>query len=79
MSDAALYITPDQLAARLGVSLAAVRKWKVRGTGPAFYKFGGALRYRLEDVERWEAACRVRPARGAGRGVESTRAVFSTR
>lgn len=79
MSDDALYLTPAQLAARLGLKLAAIRKWRVRGQGPAAHKFCGALRYKLADVERWEASCRERMTRQVHPRVEYPRVVFSAR
>lgn len=79
MADEPLYLTPEQLAARLGVTLAAVRKWRTRGQGPVAYKFCGALRYALADVQRWEVSCRERVGRSSGAGVEWPRAVFSAR
>ncbi|QCX26420.1 helix-turn-helix domain-containing protein [Nocardioides jishulii] len=33
--------------------------WRSAGTGPTFVKIGGMVRYRLADVEAYEAGSRV--------------------
>jgi len=78
-ADEQKYLTADQLAGRVGVSLATVRKWRTRGQGPAAYKFCGVLRYKLDDVEKWEESCRERTIRGTRARVEWPRAVFPAR
>ena len=41
------------VAARLGVTVAAVRKWRLNRTGPPFAKLGGAVRYAPSAVSAW--------------------------
>jgi predicted DNA-binding transcriptional regulator AlpA len=52
------HLSPEQLAAREGVSVATVYSWNYFGTGPAYFRTGtspgGRVRYRLVDVEAWE-------------------------
>src|SRR6266545_6056384 len=52
------HLSPAELAAREGVSLAAVYNWNYTGTGPPYFRTGGTqtgpVRYRVADVERWE-------------------------
>lgn len=51
------YLTTAELAARYGVTLAAVYNWNYTGTGPAYFRIGGdagPVRYRLADVLSWE-------------------------
>jgi predicted DNA-binding transcriptional regulator AlpA len=49
------HLTPAQLAEREGVSLRQVRHWRATRTGPPFIRLGPqTVRYRLDDVERWE-------------------------
>jgi predicted DNA-binding transcriptional regulator AlpA len=36
-----------------GMSLASVRRWRLRRLGPRFLKIGSAVRYRIEDVAEW--------------------------
>lgn len=56
-ADAALY---------LGVSRAYLRQGRLKtdgkGTGPAFCRFGRAIRYRLTDLDAWIAAHRIDPS-----------------
>ncbi len=52
------HLSPAELAAREGVSLATIYEWNYRGTGPRYFRTGtspgGRVRYRLADVEQWE-------------------------
>ena len=56
------FLTDRQLAEVLGISVAAIRHWRIEGRGPRFTKLGelrnrGVLvRYRAEDVEAWLAS-----------------------
>lgn len=58
-----LWLSIPELAARLGVSPATVRFWRVQGRGPVGVNFGKQVRYHVQEVERWErkqqAAARV--------------------
>jgi excisionase family DNA binding protein len=56
-------LSEKELAPLLGVSLAALRRWRLEDRGPAFLKLGSAVRYRPEDVQQWIAS---RPV-GGGR------------
>lgn len=49
------HLTPQDLAARVGVPVATVYNWRTSGYGPRGFRVGKYLRYRLEDVEAWEA------------------------
>jgi predicted DNA-binding transcriptional regulator AlpA len=57
-------ITEVELSERVQVSLACLRRWRLRGEGPQYIKVGPLVRYRPEDVERWITA---RPTGGNGR------------
>jgi excisionase family DNA binding protein len=46
-------LTEQELAKRLNVSLASIRRWRINGRGPLFLKVGALVRYRPEDVEAW--------------------------
>jgi excisionase family DNA binding protein len=46
-------LSPDELAAFLGVPLRTVYRWRYRGDGPAGYRVGRHVRYRRSDVEQW--------------------------
>ena len=60
-----VHLTTAELAAREGVSVATVYAWNSQGTGPVRLKSGprSPCRYRLADVEAWEASRAVQPAR----------------
>lgn len=48
-----------QVAARLGLNVGTLRKWRMTGQGPVFLKIGGAVRYDPCDVDRYiESAVR---------------------
>jgi excisionase family DNA binding protein len=49
-------LTEGDIAERLHVSLASVRRWRLEHRGPQFIKVGSLVRYRQEDLERWLAA-----------------------
>lgn len=44
--------TPEA-AKRLCVTKATLESWRCRGGGPMFVKYGRAVRYRQEDLERF--------------------------
>lgn len=52
-------LTTEQAAERLTITSAALRAWRHRGGGPAFYRVGGAVRYAVEDLDAWLAAQKV--------------------
>lgn len=49
-------LTPRDLADRWQVPQRTLGQWRYQGTGPAYVKIGGAVRYRAADVEAYEAA-----------------------
>ena len=50
-----IFLDSNQLADRIGVQSATLRRWRMAGiTGPAFVKFGRLVKYRLSDVIAWE-------------------------
>jgi hypothetical protein len=46
-------LNEKEAAASLNVSVAATRKWRVQGRGPAYLKLGKLVRYRPEDINEW--------------------------
>jgi len=46
-------LTETDVAERLKVSLASVRRWRLKRRGPIFVKVGTLVRYRPEDLESW--------------------------
>ena len=49
-------MTEYDVAQRLHVSLASLRRWRLERRGPRFIKVSSLVRYRPEDVEEWLAA-----------------------
>ena len=43
----------SQVAERLGLSVATLRAWRHRGTGPRFLRFGRAVRYLRADLDEF--------------------------
>jgi uncharacterized protein YjcR len=60
------YLTTAELAERWQVSVATVRSWRSRGTGPAYIKLGDGrsseVRYHLDDIHAYEGGNRYAPA-----------------
>ncbi len=50
------FLNPKELAERWKVSPSTVERWRWAGIGPIFVKIGGLVRYRLDDVEAYEAS-----------------------
>lgn len=50
------YVNRSCAAAGLGVSVSFLESKAHHGGGPAFYKFGRHVRYRVSDVQEWLAA-----------------------
>lgn len=49
-------LTEGEIAQKLNVSLASVRRWRLERRGPQFIKVGSLVRYRPEDLDLWLAA-----------------------
>jgi hypothetical protein len=47
------FLNETQLSEMLQVSLACLRRWRLRGEGPEYVKVGPLVRYRLEAIMRW--------------------------
>jgi predicted DNA-binding transcriptional regulator AlpA len=46
-------------AAYLGLQVSTLHKWRNTGRGPRFIKMGGAIRYRLADLDAFICASTV--------------------
>jgi predicted DNA-binding transcriptional regulator AlpA len=49
-------LTEIQVSDALQVSLACLRRWRLRGEGPQYIKVGPLVRYRPQDLDNWIAA-----------------------
>ena len=54
-------LTDLEAAARLGLKVATLRAWRHQAKGPAFLRFGRAIRYLSSDLEDFVQANRHRP------------------
>ncbi len=52
------YIDTRVLAERYGISPVTAERWRCRGNGPPFYRFGRRIIYRVSDIEAWLEARR---------------------
>jgi hypothetical protein len=55
------YLTQTDVARRWRISPRSLERWRMLGEGPTFFKIGGAVRYRVEDIEAFEAKQRRSP------------------
>jgi hypothetical protein len=46
-------LTTASAAALLNAKKATLEKWRVLGTGPAYYRIGGRVYYFPEDIQRY--------------------------
>ena len=58
------YVTIEDIALRLGVTLHAVRAWRRDRKLPPPYRFGKLLRWRRPDIEIWERSRKEKPNAG---------------
>ena len=47
------FLTEEEVASMLGVSVRTLRNWRLLNKGPKFRKFGSACRYALSDLDAW--------------------------
>ena len=47
------FFSEKETAEYLAVSLSTLRRWRRSHTGPDHFRFGGVLRYRLVDLDRF--------------------------
>jgi len=52
------FVTTETAARYLALSPHSLECYRAKGTGPAFYKFGKAVRYAIADLDGWIATCR---------------------
>jgi excisionase family DNA binding protein len=50
------YLSEREAATHLGLSRKTLTRWRWAGKGPAFHKFGGAVRYARDDLAAFVAA-----------------------
>ena len=62
-----IFLTPRQTAAMLGLTVETIARYRCKGMGPAYHKFGGNIRYRLSDIREWTEKRGGRTGRKRGR------------
>jgi DNA-binding transcriptional MerR regulator len=50
------WMSAEEVADALGVSVHTVRSWRRRGQGPPFYRMFTAIRYDRAEVRTWHRA-----------------------
>lgn len=58
------FLNETQVSEKIQVSLACLRRWRLRGEGPQYVKVGPLVRYRPEAITQWVEAL---PTGGNGR------------
>lgn len=48
------FMTPEQVAERLGTSASRLKRLRLEGGGPAFVRLGRGVRYQTRSVLEWE-------------------------
>lgn len=56
------YITSNQLAAELGISLETLRRWESKRIGPPRVKIGSTILFRIGAVQEWLLGQETLPA-----------------
>ena len=69
------FLNEIQVSEKIQVSLACLRRWRLRGEGPQYVKVGPLVRYRPEAIEQWVDAL---PTGGNGRKPRSVHAQGAT-
>jgi predicted site-specific integrase-resolvase len=47
-------LTQEDVAQRWKLNARTLERWRWQGTGPRFVRIGGAIRYRVKDLEEYE-------------------------
>ena len=70
-ASAPAFMTEDEVAKRLHVSVATLRRWRLLKKGPVFKKKGALVRYRPEDLDFWLASLPTGGSAASGTGLQS--------
>ena len=70
-------LTAGEAARELRIDPGTLSRWRARGLGPRFCRFGRHIRYRRSAVERWIASSELAHSEneGSGRTIERNQAV----
>ena len=53
------FLRERELAERWKISRRTLQRWRAEGFGPAYIPIGGAIRYRIRDIEAFEEKMRL--------------------
>ena len=67
------YVATREAAERLGLSPSTLARYRTTGAGPRYFRFGGCVRYRGDDLEAWAAGRGGRRNGGVRAGDEAAR------
>ena len=62
-------LNEKRVAETLGMSLAALRRWRYERRGPGYLKIGSAVRYRPEVLREWVESCAVGDQNSSGGSI----------
>lgn len=65
-------LTEEEVALRLHVSLAALRRWRLEKRGPKFIKVSALVRYRPEELDEWLASQPVGGSKSTSSGKHAS-------
>ena len=55
MTDERMYLNTVEAGRYVGLSHRTLRRYRVTGEGPLYYRLGGRVRYRRDDLDAWAA------------------------
>lgn len=47
------FLSPQEAASHLGLSVSTLAKFRLDGSGPSFHKLGGRVAYAMADLDAW--------------------------
>lgn len=60
MANSRVYLSPAEVEEIYGISERTLANWRSQGKGPAYYKFGGAVKYLRAELDEWVLSQRRR-------------------
>lgn len=54
-----VFLTTHDVARRWVMSVRSLEGWRDKGIGPTYYKIGSRVRYRIDDIEKFERRLRL--------------------
>ena len=57
------YMTEQEAADFLNLSVKTLQKWRYQGSGPVYHKFGKVVRYQQTELDEFANSSRIDPVR----------------